>query len=136
MFTKKISLLIGLATCLSLSNVALAISSSATSESSDSTSSTSGSIKKLFTKNEKERLQLFVEQNFDRLQEDAARGSGVILTDYVSLIGCAKSNSAASSSIKKNYQQLFNNGKSQLISETEQMLNNNSDLAHACGIRS
>jgi hypothetical protein len=134
---KKMNLLFSFLTCLFLSDIAFAAFASTTSEIFDSTSeatkSTSGSTKKLFSQNNQDRREQFVEQNFDRLQEQAARGTGAVLNDYVSLLGCK--NSHASKAIQENYSDLFSGGKSQLLPRTEQMMKNNSAFA-ACEIRS
>lgn len=105
------------------------------STSTDISSTTSGSVKKIFSQKEKERLQFFVDQNFERLQEAAARGSGIVLNDYVSLLGCQRSHRMMESAIQKNYEQLFGSGKSQLVERTEQLIEGSSKLARACEAR-
>ena len=109
---------------------------SATSESTDSVSSTSGSIKRLFTQNEKEQMQHFVHHNFERLQEDAARGSGVAIHDYVLLMGCQQSHEQVTKALQKNYKNIFANGKSEVIQRTENLFLQNPQLAQACDHRS
>lgn len=102
------------------------------SSSTDLSSTTSGSVKRIFTQNEKERLNLFVDQNFDRLQEAAARGSGAVLNDYVSLMGCQKSESVINKAIQRNYQILFDGGKTRLIDQTQQLIESDATLTLAC----
>ena len=106
------------------------------STSTDVSSTTSGSVKKIFAQNDQDRLNQFVEQNFSRLQEDAARGAGVLLTDYVSLIGCSNPNDRVSHLVQKNYSRLFNDGKTQLIHKTQELIQSDSELVRACEARS
>ncbi len=117
---------------LAFSNSALAGLGSTSSEVSGSTSA---STKKLFSQNDKERVEQFVEQNFDRLQEQAARGSGTLLNDYVRLMGCQNSQDSMNKAIQKNYSHLFNNGKSELLPRTEQLIQQDSALVQACDTR-
>lgn len=102
------------------------------STTSDVSSTTSGSVKRIFVQNDKQRLQHFVDQNFERLQEAAAKGSGVILSDYVHLIGCSNTNGFMSNAIKNNYSRLFSEGKAQLVQQTEQMIEQDAELILAC----
>ena len=129
----KISLSFGFIFSLFVGNVAFAQFSST---STDISSTTSGSVKRIFVQNERERLHHFVDQNFDQLQEAAARGSGTVLNDYVSLIGCKNSDNMINKAIHENYQRLFTSGKSQLVDRTEQMIEGDSKLALACETRS
>jgi hypothetical protein len=137
---KKITLFVSVIGSLLFSNKAFAVISSTSSEFFDSTtegtSSTSKSTKKIFTQNDKDRLIMFVDQNFDRLQEEAARGNGILLTDYVNLVGCQNSQDIMIKAMQKNYQNLFNGGKHELVNQTEKLIDNNSDLALACETRS
>lgn len=126
---------------LAFSNTAFAVISSTSAEFFDSTtegtSSTTKSTKKIFgADNDTQRLKNFVNRNFDRLQEEAARGNGTFLADYVNLVGCEKSQGVVIEAMQKNYQQLFNNGKVELINQTKQLIHNRSDLNAACEIRS
>lgn len=131
--------LLSLLTSLLIGNNAFAAIASTSSEifdsTSESTASTTGSTKKLFSQNNQDRRRQFVEQNFDRLQEQAARGSGALLNDYVILMGCEKSQNKASQVIQENYSQLFSSGKNQLLPRTEQLIKQNSALV-TCETRS
>jgi hypothetical protein len=124
---------LGLILGLFTASVTLAQVSSTSSESS---STTSGSIKRIFVQNDKERLHQFVDQNFDRLQEAAARGSGPILNDYVVLLGCKNPGNLLEHALQKNYAELFDDGKSQLVQRTTQMIENDRALAQACDSQS
>lgn len=106
------------------------------STSSEFSGSTSASTKKIFSQNEKERVELFVEQNFDRLQEQAAKGSGPLLNDYAQLMGCEKSQNIMGKAIQENYSDLFQNGKSELLPRTERLIQENSALMQSCDARS
>ncbi|MES3036994.1 MAG: DUF3015 family protein [Bdellovibrionota bacterium] len=125
---------------LFVSNAAFAVISSTSAEFFDSTtegtSSTSNSTKKIFSQNDKDRLEKFVDQNFDRLQEESARGQGVLLTDYVNLVGCDNSRGVVTKAMHDNYGMLFNSGKNQLVNQTEKLINSNSNLARACETKS
>lgn len=139
MILKKMNLLISLIALIGLiaiNNKAVAALATTSAELTDSTSQstygTTASTKKLFSQTEKERLEQFVDQNFDRLQEQAARGSGVLLNDYVSLLGCQNNNNVMGKAIQQNYSQLFTAGKSQLIPQTRKALNQKSSLALVC----
>lgn len=130
-YTKKF--IFGFIVGLFIANASYAGFSSTTSEF---TSSTSGSVKKIFTQNEKERLNQFVVQNYYQLQEAAAKGSGTVLNDYVNLMGCKNSSEMMTKAIQRNYTHLFNNGSNQVVHRTEEMIVGDSQLALACGTRS
>jgi hypothetical protein len=133
MSSSKIGFFAGFFFCLFAGQVAFA---QFVSTSTDLSSTTSGSVKRIFTQNEKERLHLFVDQNFDRLQEAAARGSGAVLNDYVSLMGCQNSESLINKAIQKNYQRLFDSGKTELVDRTQHLIEGDAMLALACENRS
>ena len=129
----KMTFFFVLISCLFVGHAAF---SQVSSTSSEFTGSTSGSVKKLFSQNEKEKLNQFVDQNFDRLQEAAAKGSGPVLKDYVSLIGCQDSENRLTQAIQKNYSRLFESGKSQLLPRTQKLIESDFELAQACDTRS
>lgn len=120
---------------LSLSLSATSVLAGLGSTSSEFSGSTSGSTKKIFSQNEKERAQQFVQQNYDQLQEQAARGSGVLLTDYVRLMGCESSQKTMTQMIQKNYTDLFSGGQSELLPRTEKLIQQESSLVQSCDLR-
>ena len=103
------------------------------SASSESTCTTSGSVKRIFAQNEHDRLHHFVEQNYARLQEDAAKGSGILLSDYVRLLGCSHDTSIMSQAIQKNYSHLFSEGQAGLVHKTAELMESHPELMLACG---
>lgn len=140
MLTKNGIRILCLVACLALGESAFAVAASTSSEATDSTSGSTGqttkSTKSLFSLNEQQKVEKFVAENFDRLQEQAARGSGVLLNDYVSLLGCQNPNNTMNQAIKKNYSRLFNAGKDQLLPQTEKMIQDDSSLVSVCETRS
>ena len=106
------------------------------STTSDGPTTTSNSIRRIFVQNDKDRVQQFVDQNFERLQEAAAKGSGIILSDYIHLLGCRSSNGFLNNAIKQNYSRLFNHGKSEVVRQTEMLIENDAELSLACEAQS
>jgi hypothetical protein len=133
MSMRQVSLVLVLAT---FTLTGLPLSWAQLSTTTDVSSTTSGSIKRLFVQNDKEQLHLFVAQNFSRLQESAAKGSGVVLNDYLHLMGCQSGETVLGKAIQTNYKSLFGAGQSQLVERTEHLIESNSELAQACDVRS
>lgn len=103
---------------------------------SSSSSTSSPSCKYIFwiVKDDQNKLNQFVDQNYAKLQEEASKGDGTILNDYVSLMGCAAQNQSMQKALQRNYQHVFGAGKESVVQKTTQMIEVDPELATACNV--
>lgn len=103
---------------------------------SSSSSTSSPSCKYIFwiVKDDQNKLNQFVDQNYARLQEEASKGDGAVLNDYVSLMGCNAPTQSMQKALQRNYQQVFSGGKESVVQKTTQMIEVDSELATVCNV--